>query len=125
MRIFATLALAISLASCGTVGDVITGQVVNPLTPKIAYQLQASIDVVTVAAGSYARLPRCSRAPQPCSEQSVVGQLRIYVNAGQDAAHKAVDFAVQHPNLDGSAIYDAAVKAINAAKNYAALKGVS
>ena len=119
--------MVLGLGACSTTGiiPILSGSVKNPVTPKVAYQIQASIDEVAIAAAVYAKRPRCPDMSQViCSAQPIVKQLRLYVNAGEDAAHKLDDFALNHPTLDASAIYTAALNAVNVAQNYALANGV-
>lgn len=116
------------LAGCGglgTAGAILSGSVANPITPKMAYQLHAGFTGgVVVVAGNYAALPRCSRAPQPCSEQTVVTTLRVYVNSAEGLLDKLDAWALGNTSLDGPALYQAAKIAIATATNYALANGV-
>lgn len=113
------------LAGCGPIGNILTGSIANPITPKVAYQIQASMDEVAIAAAVYAKQPRCPDATAViCSSQAIVKQLRLYINAGEDATHKLDDFVLNNPTLNASAIYTAALDAVNVAQNYALANGV-
>lgn len=117
--------LALALAACTTAGAIISGSVDNPLTPKVALQLHTSfVAGVVVPAAAYAKLPRCSRAPAPCSEQTVVNQLRTYVNAADALLKKLDQWALGNTALDGPALFRAATIAIQTAQSYAAAQGV-
>ena len=124
MRKLMFVSALLALGGCSTVGAVLSGNVNNPITPKVAYQIQASIDEVAIAAGTYARQPRCPTAAPLCSDQNVVAQLRTYVNAGEAAAHKLNAFVLANPTLDAHAIYQAALDAVSVAQSFAISNGV-
>lgn len=125
MRKVLILGLAVLLAGCGTPGAaILAGTVANPVTPKIAFELRATMQEIAVAAGTYAKLPRCTHAAPPCSSQAVVAQLRLYVNAGEDATGKLDSWALGHSTLDPQSLYAAALAAVGAAENYRLAQGV-
>lgn len=119
LRFLFLLPLLLLLAGCGTVGDILLGNVDNPLTPQYALAVHAGYDAgVVVAAGKYAALARCP-APQPCSEQTVVNNLRKYVNAGEDALNQLDAWALGNTRLDGPALFALAIGAVTTAQKYA------
>lgn len=96
----------------------------NPLTPRLALQLHTAFDGgVVVAAGDYAYLPRCP-APAPCSDQQAVDQLRVYVNSAEAALQKLDQWALGNTTLDGAALYQAALLAVQAAQQFATSTGL-
>lgn len=125
MKKLLIIALTLGLAGCNVASDVITGSISNPITPKIALQLHTGFaGGVVVVAANYAALPRCSRNPQPCSEQAIVNTLRIYINNAERLLDNLDAWAKGNSNIDAPALYRAAVIAINTAKDYAAIKGI-
>lgn len=104
---------------------VLTGSTSNPLTPRSALILHATFDGgVVVAAGDYAGLPRCP-APAPCSQQSVVNTLRIYVNKAEDTLRQLDQWALGNTSLNGVALYQAALIAVQTAQSFAISNGLS
>lgn len=121
---FLLLLPLLALSACGTFGSIISGQVENPLTPSRALIMHATFNGgVVVAAGEYAYLPRCP-APAPCSQQAVVNQLRVYVNNAETALRRLDDWALGNASLNGPALYEAALIAVQTAQNYATSGGL-
>lgn len=123
MKHLAIILSALTLTACGTF-PVLIGPTTNPVTPKIAFELRGTMQEIAVAAGAYAKLRRCTKFPAPCSSQTVVNQLRVYVNAGEDATKRLDDWALNHKSLNASALYQAALAAVTAAENYRLAQGV-
>lgn len=104
---------------------VLTGSTPNPLTPRSALILHATFDGgVVVAAGDYAGLPRCP-APAPCSQQSIVNTLRVYVNKAEDTLRQLDQWALGNTSLNGVALYEAARIAVQTAQNFATSSGLN
>lgn len=115
----------LALAGCQTAGAILTGSTANPITPRAALQLHSAFyATVAVPAASYNRLPRCSHAPAPCSEQAVVKTLRKYVNSANATLKLLDQWALGNTSLNGPALYQAATIAISTAQAFNLANGV-
>lgn len=117
--------LALGGCQTGTIGQIITGSVTNPVTPRAALQLHAAFyGTVAVGIANYNELGRCTKKAPPCSRQSIVNQSRKYGNAAEAALSKLDQWAVGNKNLNGPALYAAAKIAMDTAVSFNLANGV-
>ena len=118
------LALAMLTAGCaslGPAGAILSGSVTNPVTPARALALRGTFKAtVLIPASIYIAWPRCGpSAPTLCSKQSVVNQLRVYINPTVVTLRKLTSWAQGNTALDGPALYAAATIAVTSAQSFA------
>lgn len=104
-----------------TVGAILSGSVDNPVTPARALALRATFKAtVLIPASVYVSWPRCSASSGPiCSKQSIVRQLRTYINPTVDLLRKLSAWANGNKALDGPALFRAASIAVSSAQAFA------
>lgn len=123
--VFACVLMTLSAcAGVGVIGAVINGTP-NPVTPGLAFTLHTTFkDTLLIPSRRYALLPRCSVHAFPCSSQTVINGMRKYLNPAEAAIERLDAWATHHGNIDGSALYQAALDAIAAAKDFGIKHGI-
>jgi hypothetical protein len=123
---FVALAILAGCSGLGTAGAILSGSVANPVTPARALILHTTFkDSVEIPVAFYVALPRCSHSPAPCSDQKVVNQARIYVNAAVKALRALDDWALGNTALNGPALFAAAQFAVAQARDYGLTHAIS
>lgn len=119
MRKFLSIGLVLLLAGCAASCSVTQ----SPASDVFA--LRASYSAMVLApAAAYNTLPRCDVAPQPCSEEQVVRQLRR-ADAAAKAALDAAEFVARDtPKADARTAINAAKQSVAAAIEILTIYGV-
>lgn len=121
--------LPLALGGCQTVqaiGTIVSLNVPNPVTQQRLAQVHYSYDILLIGAQHYWNgedaqhrpispgLPACrTGTPQPCAKRAVVVPLQAAVRNASSSVNDLDRWVRDHPNVDASALIDAATTAIN------------
>lgn len=115
-RFLGVLLLALMLPACSTLNTIASGKTKN-ITPRQVYQLEASYVIVRQGLAVYRRLPWCSdTVPAPCQTVAVATQIKRADKIATDALTSLDAFSRAHDTLNIAAAYDAAQRAVAAAR---------
>lgn len=126
-RLLGALLLALMLPACadiqavGTAVGTLTAGTIQNVTPRQVYELEASYVIVRQGLRVYRKLPWCAAAiPAPCQTSAVAVQIKKADKLVIDDFASLDAFSKAHDTINIAAAYDAAQKAVDAAKALAA-----
>lgn len=137
-RLFAAMAVALSLAVAGCAGqDVsvlrggssILAPTANPVTREQVYAITAAYGSVLVALNAYRRLPLCAAGQTEtltnlCARRNVIVSLQGASRQARFAIQTLNDFVKRYPQLNALDAYNEARRALDAFKSLAQQNGL-
>jgi hypothetical protein len=107
--------LVLFLTACSTLSPSTTAD-----AQKTVYTLRATYAASLAAATVYARLPRCTVAPAPCSDPAVLSQMKA-ADLAADTATSSAENAVRNMSSNQSVVSAAVQTAQTAVTTFSAL----
>jgi hypothetical protein len=118
-KIFAVVALALSLGSCASLQSGINYVTGATISPRAVYLAENSYDAIEVTATGYLRICHARMTTPGCSS-TAIAQLIPAVRSGRVARSNINAFMKAHPDALGvTGLYDALVTATNTLQSVA------